>query len=199
MPESVTIVHGGHRATVRAKPRRPSPIRVHLRPFAFICVESCLLWRQPFWPPREFWKSPQHARICQLRSAKRNKIGNAQWFRRTSRHWMDFLAETLWLKLLLSGLRVKALLCDAANPPMVGGQQIRPVPPRHSNAIALTGSTDLPRHRGTTPRSTHLEPAAAVTLPGARAVTPPAPGARARPYAATTFATASGDCTTSAS
>jgi restriction endonuclease S subunit len=48
----------------------PSLIRVHLRPFAFICVESCLLWRQPLWPPREFWKSPQHARVCQVSSSE---------------------------------------------------------------------------------------------------------------------------------
>ena len=35
-----------------------------------ICVKSCLLWRRLLRPPREFRKSPQYARICQVSSAK---------------------------------------------------------------------------------------------------------------------------------
>ncbi len=76
---------------------------------------------------------------------QRKNIGNARWIRRTSRHSMNSLCETRWLELLLCGLCVKALLCDAANPPAVEGQPIRPDRTRRSNAIALTKSANLPR------------------------------------------------------
>jgi hypothetical protein len=68
MPESVTTVHGGHRATVRAEPRRRGAAALPV-PFAFISV-PCLRWPQPLQPPREIWKSPQHASICQVSSAE---------------------------------------------------------------------------------------------------------------------------------
>ena len=47
------------------------PICVHQRHPLLICVESCLLWRRLLRPPREFRKSPQYARICQVSSTEK--------------------------------------------------------------------------------------------------------------------------------
>ena len=50
------------------------PICVHQRHPLLICVESCLLWRRLLRPPREFRKSPQYARICQVSSADKLRM-----------------------------------------------------------------------------------------------------------------------------
>ena len=54
-------------------------ICVHQRHPLLICVESCLLWRRSLRPPREFRKSPQCARICQVSSAKKVLLTTGPW------------------------------------------------------------------------------------------------------------------------
>src|ERR1700739_2472146 len=104
-----------------------------LRANAFALVltsagETCLVRGTASKASKILTQSAQ-SRSFSHRATQRENIGDARWPRRTGPHWINFLCETLRLKLLLGGLCVKTLLCDAANPPMIGEEPIRPSSP----------------------------------------------------------------------
>ena len=92
------------------------------RQLDLVCIGADARWRNMRGPgnrkrSKKGFNTEHTEKKLKPQVTQRKNIGNARWIRRTSRHSMNSLCETRRLELLLCGLCVKALLCDAANPP----------------------------------------------------------------------------------